>query len=139
MASSSVPQKLPVHYHMFLPLFDIKELEKSPDNTGCHHWIELLGPEDKLRMGAIRQLSQDEEKIFVKYLDTMIKDGNIRPSSSTVGSPELFGHKPDGYSVRLCIHYRHVNDYIKIDLTPLPILEELQSRVSGVTLITKVV
>jgi hypothetical protein len=48
MASPSVPQKLPVHYHMFLLPFNSKELEKSPDNKGCHHQIELLGSEDKL-------------------------------------------------------------------------------------------
>jgi hypothetical protein len=56
-------------------------------------------------MGAIHQLSQDEEKLFVKYLDTMINDGKIRPSSSTVGSPVIFVPKPNGYGVRLCIDY----------------------------------
>jgi hypothetical protein len=122
---------------MFLLPFNSKELEKSPDNKGCHHQIELLGSEDKLWMGAIHQLSQDEEKLFVKYLDTMINDGKIRPSSSTVGSPVIFVPKPNGYGVRLCIDYWHLNDYMKIDLPPLPIMEELPSWVSGVTYITQ--
>jgi hypothetical protein len=47
-------------------------------------------------MGPIYQLSREEEKLLVKDLDTMIKEGKIRPSSSTVGSPILFVPKPNG-------------------------------------------
>ena len=122
---------------MFL-LFDPTESEQLPDNKGCDHRIELLGPDDKLRMGPIYQLSQKEEKLLVKYLNTMIKEGKIRPSSSTVGSPILFIPKPDGRGLRLCIDYQHLNDYTKKDKTPLPIMEQLSARVSGATHITKV-
>jgi hypothetical protein len=34
-------------------LFDQAEAEKLPDNKGCDHRIELLGAEDRLRMGPI--------------------------------------------------------------------------------------
>ena len=87
MRNPSVAQKLPVHYHKFLLLFDPKEAEKLPDNQGCDHRNELLGADDMFRMGPIYQLSQEEERLLVKYLNTMIKEGKIRPSSSTVGSP----------------------------------------------------
>jgi hypothetical protein len=89
-------------------------------------------------MGPIYQLSVDEEKLLVKYLDTMIKEGKIRPSSSTVGSPILFVPKPNCRGLRLCIDYRHLNDYTKKDKTPLPIMEELSARVRGANHITKV-
>jgi len=138
MSNPSIAQKLPEHYHKFLLLFDPKEAEKLPDNKGCDHRIELLGSEDKLRMGPIYQLSLEEEKILVKYLDTMIKEGKIRPSSSTVGSPILFVPKPNGQGLRLCIDYRHLNDYTKKDKTPLPIMEELSARVRNATHITKI-
>jgi len=134
----SIAAKLPVCYHKFLLLFDPKESEQLPDNRGCDHRIELLGSDDKLRMGPIYQLSQEEEKLLVQYLDTMIKEGKIRPSKSTVGSPILFVPKPNGRSLRLCIDYRHLNDYTKKDRTPLPIMEELSSRVIGATHITKI-
>ena len=75
---------------------------------------------------------------MVKYLDTMIKEGKIRPSSSTVGSPILFVPEPDGRGLRLCIDYRHLNDYTTKDKTPLPIMEELSSRVRICDYITKV-
>jgi len=138
MANPSVAQKLPAHYHKYLLLFDPKEAEKLPDNKGCDHRIELLGAEDKLRMGPIYQLSLEEEKLLVKYLDTMIKEGKIRPSSSTVGSPILFVPKPNGKGLRLCVDYRHLDDYTKKDRTLLPIMEELSSRVCGATHITKI-
>jgi hypothetical protein len=81
-----IAQKLPMHYHKFLLLFDPKESEKLFHNMGYDHRIELLGQEDKLWMGPEYQLSQDEEKLLVKYLDTMIKEGKITLSCSTVGS-----------------------------------------------------
>jgi len=62
MSNPSIAQILPEHYHKLLLLFDPKEAEKLPDNTGCDHRFELLGSEDKLRMGPIYQLSLEEEK-----------------------------------------------------------------------------
>jgi len=138
MSNPSIAKKLPTHYHKFLLLVDPKESEKLPDNKGCDHRIELLEPEDKLRMGPLHQLSQQEEKILVKYLDNMIKEGTIRPSSSTVGSSILFIPKPNGCGLRLCIDYWHLNDFTKKDRTLLPIMEKLSAHVRGATHITKV-
>jgi hypothetical protein len=89
-------------------------------------------------MGPIYQLSQEEEKLLVKYLDTMIREGKIRPSSSTVESPIQFIPKPNGRGLRLCIDCRHLNDYTKKYKTPLPIMNELSARVKGADFITKV-
>jgi hypothetical protein len=47
-------------------------------------------------MGPTYQLSQEEEKILIKYIEKMLQEGKIRPSSSTVGSPILFVPKPNG-------------------------------------------
>jgi hypothetical protein len=68
----------------------------------------------------------------------MIKEGKIRPSSSTVGSPILFVPKQNGKGLQLCIDYRHLNNDTKKDKTPQPIMEELSSRVRGATHISKV-
>jgi hypothetical protein len=87
-------------------------------------------------MGPFYQLSQEEEKLLVKYLDTVTKEGKIRPSSITVRSPILFIPKPNGRGLRLCIDYRHLNDDSKKDKTPLPIMEQLSARVKGATHIT---
>jgi len=47
-------------------------------------------------MGRIYQLSHEEEKILVEYLEKMIREKKIRPSTSSVGSPILFVPKPMG-------------------------------------------
>jgi len=114
------------------------ESEKLPDNKGCDCQFELIVSEDKLRMGPIYQLSQEEEKLLVQYLDKMINEGKIRPSSSVVGSQILFVPKPNGQGLRLCVDYLYLNDYTKKDKTPLPIMEELQSRLQGANFIMKI-
>jgi len=64
-------------------------------------------------MGPIYQLSQEAERILVEYLERMIKENKIRPSSSSVGSAILFVPKPNGNGLRLCVDYRHLNDHTK--------------------------
>lgn len=118
-------------------MFDPKESEKFPDNKYSDRRIELLGPEETLKMGPIYQLSQAEEKLLGKYLDTVIKEGKIRPSSSTVRSPILVVPKPNGWGLHFCIDYRHLNDYLKKDRMPLPTMSQLQIRQNGATHITK--
>jgi hypothetical protein len=68
----------------------------------------------------------------------MINEGKIRPSSSMVGSPILFVPKSNSQNLQLCVHYRHLNDYMKNDKTPLPIMQELQSRLQGAVFIMKI-
>jgi len=131
-------QKLPPQYRKYMLLFDLEQAEKLPDNEDCDHTIELLDSKDKLRIGPIYQLSQEEEKLLIQYLDRMIKERNIRPSSSTVESPILFVRKPNGKGLQICIDHRHLNDYTKKDRSRLRIIEELQSRLRGATHITKV-
>jgi len=46
--------------------------------------------------------------------------------------------KLNGRGLRLCIDYRHLNDYTKKDKTPLPLMSELQARVAGADFITQV-
>jgi len=136
--SSSMLEKLPKCYHKYLLLFEPEHAEKLPDNRGCDHKIELITSEDKLRMGPIYQLSQEEEKIVVKYLEKMIKEKNIRPSSGSVGSPILFVPKSNGNGLRLCVDYRHLNNHTKKDKTSLPIMDELSRKIREADFITKI-
>jgi hypothetical protein len=105
MSNQSIAQILPLHYHKFFLIFDPKEAEKLPDNNGHDYRIKLLGAKYYLRMGPIYQLSQEEEKLSIKYLHTMINEGKIRPSCRTVGSPILFVPKPSGRGLHLCVDY----------------------------------
>jgi len=85
--SPTLLEKLPKHYHKWLLLFDPKEAEKLRSNKGWDHRIELKVPEEDLRMGPIYQLLQEDEKLLIQYIEKMSKEGKIRPSLSSVGSP----------------------------------------------------
>jgi hypothetical protein len=137
MSNPTLMQKLPAHYNKFMLLFVPEQSDILLDITGCDHRIKLLRSEDKLQMGPINQLSQDEEKLLLQYHNNMI-NGILQPSSSTVERPILFLPYPKGGGLRLCVDYQHLKDYTKQDQTPLPIMEELQSRFNGATLITKI-
>ena len=56
LSNPTLLRKLPPQYHKLILLFDTNQAEKLPDNQGCDRRIELLGPEDKVRMGPIYQL-----------------------------------------------------------------------------------
>jgi len=133
-----VLKKLPPQYHKWLLRFDPQESEKLPDNKGCDHRIEFKTAEENLRMEPIYQLTIEEERLLKEYLDKMIKEGKIRPSSSPIGSPILFVAKPNGKGLRLCVDYRHLNSNKIKDKTLLPIMQELQDRLRGADFITKV-
>jgi hypothetical protein len=68
---------------------------------------------------------------MIQYLDKMINEGKIRPSSCVVWSRILFMTKPDVQGLQLCVGYRHQNDYTKKDKMPLPIIDGLQSRLQN--------
>ena len=137
-SSSSMLERLAKCYHMYILLFDQEHAEKLPDNQGCDHKIELITTVDTLRMGPIHQLSQEEEKIRVEYLEKMIREKTIRPSSSSVGSSILFVPKPNGKRLRLCVDSKHPTDHTKQDKTPLPIMDELSRKFSKADFITKI-
>jgi len=89
-------------------------------------------------MGPICQLSQEEEKILEKYLEKMIREKKIRPSSSSVGSPILFFPEPNGKGLQLCVDYHHLNDHAKNDKTPLSFMDELSRKMRDCDFITNI-
>jgi len=70
------------------------------------------------------------------YLKKMLAEGKIAHSESPCGAPILFVLKPDG-SLRLCVDYRNVNKLTILNKYPLPLMDELQDRVAGATMFTK--
>jgi len=89
-------------------------------------------------MGLIYQLLQQEEQLLVKSLDTMVHERNIQPSSRIAGSSIFVLSKQNGCGRCLCIDSRHQNDFTKKDRTPLLNLKDVQGRLNGATVITKV-
>ena len=98
-------------------------LIKVPENH-----INLVD-ETPVRMPLYRHPEKAKEIIQVMIKDMLDKDV-IEPSYAAYLSPIVLINKPDG-SKRMCIDYRAVNAKIKIDIHPLPRLDELVDDVSG--------
>jgi hypothetical protein len=94
--------------------------------------------EENLRMGPIYESTLEEERLLKEYLDKMIREGKVRPSSSPIRSQILFVPKPNGKGLLLCVDYRHLDQNMVKDETTLPVMQELQDRLKGVDFITKV-
>jgi len=70
------------------------------------------------------------------YINEMEQSGKIRRSSSPIGAPILFVPKPDG-TLRLCVDYGGLNKNTIKHKYPLPVMNELRSRLGKATVFTK--
>jgi len=66
----------------------------------------------------------------------MEQSRKIRRSSSPIGGPILLVLKPDG-TLRLCVDYRGLNKITMKNKYPLPLMNELRSRLGKATVFTK--
>ena len=108
-------------------LFILGEREMGLINLPDNH-ITMLDTEP-VRMPLYRH-PENAKKIIEEMIQTMLDKDIIEESYSTYLSPIVLINKPNG-SKRMCIDYRGVNKKIKIDIHPLPRLDELVDEVAG--------
>jgi len=80
-------------------------------------------------------LSKKELDTLWDYIKEMEDHGKIRRSSSPIGAPILFVPKPDG-TLWLCVDYRGLNKIAIKNKYPLPLMNELRSRLGKATIFT---
>jgi hypothetical protein len=64
--------------------------------------------------------------------------GKIWKSKSPAAAPILFVPKAHGRGLRLCVDYRGINKITIANRYPLPLMSELQDRVIGSRIFTKI-
>jgi len=74
--------------------------------------------------------------VLKEYINEMEQSGKIRRSSSTIVAPILFVPKPDG-TLRLGVDCRGLNKITIKNKYPLPLMNELRSRLGKATVFTK--
>ena len=108
-----------------------------PEHRSYDHEIRLKEGESP-PWQPIYPLSETELQVLREHLKEMLSTGKIRRSSSSAGSPILFVPKPHGRGLRLCVDYRGPNRVTIANCYLLPLMSELQDRISGVQFFTKI-
>lgn len=134
--SVTVDNILPSCYQQYKRVFEEKIASQLPPHRRWDHAIDLK-PGETAPWGPIYPLSQDQLQALREYLDTMLREGKIRPSKSPAGAPILFVPKPHGGGLRLCVDYRGLNRVTIMNRFPLPLMSELQDRICGAKIFTK--
>ncbi len=134
-------QKLPQHYHEFLPLFDRNAADRlPPPRPGIDHEIPLEkgegGQEKPLPWGPLYGMSREELIVLRKTLTELLDKNFIRASSSSASAPVLFVRKPGG-GLRFCVDYRGLNAITRKDRYPLPLINETLRSLSKAKWFTK--
>ena len=99
------------------------------------HRIDLV-PGSDLPKNNIYPLTVWELLVLKEYINEMEQSGKIRRSSSPIGAPILLVPKPDG-TLQLCVDYRVLNKITIKNKYPLPLMNELRSRLGKATVFSK--
>ena len=84
---------------------------------------------EPVRMPLYRQ-PENARKIIATLIEDMLEKNIIEESTGVYLAPIVLVNKPDG-SKRMCIDYRGVNKKIKMDIQPLPRLDEMVEDSAG--------
>lgn len=100
-------EDLPEALRDFADVFEYNDVARLRRPDGVEHAIDLeSGQRPPYR--PLYNLSQKELEVLREYLETALKNGWIRRSTSEAGAPILFVPKKDR-ALRLCVDYRGLN------------------------------
>jgi hypothetical protein len=109
---------------------------KLPEHKRYDHAIDINDGETP-PWGPCYALSEKELEVPRDWVKDMLETCKIRCSKLPAGSPIIFVPKAHGRGFRLCVDYRGLNKIRIANRYPLPIMSELQDRVRGTRIFTK--
>jgi len=127
--------KLLSEYQDYADIFSEEKINVLPKHTEYDHRIDLVQCGD-LPRNHIYPLTVRELQVLKEYINDMEQSGKIRRSSSPIGAPILFLPKPD-LTLRLYVDYRGLNNITIKNQYPLPLMNELRSRLGKATVFSK--
>ena len=110
--------------------------EPPPDRID-NHKIDLISDSKIPPWRPIPALNLNELNALKEFIQTNLDRGYITHSRSPFGACVIFAKKKDG-GLRVCIDYRGLNNITIKDRTPLPNIKEMQDRLQGASVFTKV-
>jgi transposase InsO family protein len=128
---------VPEQFRQFLDVMGKEIADALPEHRPYDHAIQLKEGE-VAPWGPIYPLSEAELETLREWIKEMLKTGKIRRSKSSASSPILFVPKPHNRGLRLCVDYRGLNRITVANRYPLPLMTELQDRIRGAQVFTKI-
>jgi hypothetical protein len=128
---------VPERFQQYVKVLGKELTDKFPDYKPYDHAIDLKDGEQP-PWGTMYPLNETELQALWDYLKEMLELGKIRPSKSPTAAPIIFVPKAHGRGLRLCVDYRGLNKVTIPNRYPLPIMSELQDRVRGAKIFTKI-
>jgi hypothetical protein len=126
---------VPSEYHDYLRVFEVRDDQGLPPHQHHDHHIPLVEGRTP-PFEPIRALDENRLQALREYLETNLKWGWIRESTSPAGAPIHFVKKKDG-GLRLCVDYRGLNAMTIKDRIPLPLIGEALDRLAKAKIYTK--
>jgi len=127
--------RLPTQYRDFVRIFGKEAQAALPPDGEQDITIDLeLGKQPS--SGKLYHLSLDELEELKEYLEKILKNGKIRPSKSSAGTPILFVKQANG-KLRIVVFYRGLNATTIKDKYALPVMTTLIEQVSMSQIISK--
>jgi hypothetical protein len=132
--SNTVPADFTTLLEQFQDIF--QEPEGLPPHRNCDHSIPLLPGHKPPNIRPYR-MSHSQKDIVEQLVKQMLKNREIRASTSPYSSPAILVRKKDK-SWRLCADYRNMNDQTLKNKYPIPIIEDLLDELQGATIFSKI-
>jgi len=122
---------IPKEYRKFAKLFEEPDDDHYlPEHKPWDHEIPLIeGKQPTFK--PIYRLSTKEQEVLKDFVETNLKRGRIRPSTSPAGYPILFVKKKGTDKLRLCVDYRQLNEITIKNRYALPLISDLQDKLAG--------
>ena len=129
-ANVNIKNLVSEEYHAFLDVFDHKKAYELPSYRPRWDYEIVLKEGAVLsKTDSLRRQSPEEFNVLKEYVINNLGLRFIEPSQAEYGSPILFVKKPSG-GLRLCIDYRKINEIMKCNRYPLPLIDEIIARVT---------
>jgi hypothetical protein len=129
-------ETIPAVFKRHWRIFSEQQARQLPPRRQWDHYIKLKPDAPNVINSKVYPLSKDEQKFLDEYLDDNLDKGYITASSSPYGSPTFTVKKKDG-THRIVHDYRKLNEYMVMDVTPLPRIQSILEELRGKTLFSK--
>ena len=133
--AEELEQKLPEAYKDYIDVFSKAASNVLPPHRQYDHRIQLTGELPNYYSPLYKQTAEELQATKQYLLDNLDK-GFIDHSYSPFASPVLFVAKPNG-GLRFCVDYRKLNEFTRKDQYPLPLIDELLTRLTRAKVFTK--